>query len=430
MNSTPMASAHALDSSNRPSATPAPRTPTSRSARAVFGLLRRLQHGTLDLRGPWGTQQFHGSIAGASAASGGLHASMHLHDEAVFARVLQGGDIGLGESYVDGDWSTPDLRALLALFMRNRDSLERVVYGSRLGTLAYRLTHWLRRNTRRGSRRNIQAHYDLGNAFYEAWLDPTMNYSSGWFDGDAAMPLPQAQHRKVARALDETGVRAGSSLLEIGCGWGAVVEAAALRGAEVVGVTLSREQLSYAQQRLHQLGRHAQADLRLQDYRDLAAEVESTGRRYDAIVSIEMFEAVGRSFWPSYFDTLRRCLAPSGRACVQVIVIRDDLFDRYLRTTDFIQQYIFPGGLLPSAEVFRAEAAKGGLQVVSELAFGTDYARTLALWRESFHAERQRIQALGYDERFMRLWDFYLAYCEAAFTTGQTDVVQFTLARE
>jgi cyclopropane-fatty-acyl-phospholipid synthase len=210
-----------------------------------------------------------------------------------------------------------------------------------------------------------------------------------------------------------------------------VAEAAVLREARLVGVTLSHEQLAYAQQRIARLGRSvgrgASADLRLQDYRDLAAEVEASGCPYDAIVSIEMFEAVGRAFWPAYFDTLRRCLAPGGRACVQVITIRDDLFERYVRGTDFIQQYVFPGGLLPSAEVFRAEAAKGGLEVANELAFGGDYARTLAQWREAFHAERARIEQLGYDERFMRLWDFYLAYCEAAFATGQTDVRQFTL---
>lgn len=356
-----------------------------------------------------------------------LRASMHLHDEAVFARVLQGGDIGLAEAYVDGQWTTPDLRDLLELFMRNRDSLERAVYGSRIGTLVYRLTHWMRRNSRRGSRRNIEAHYDLGNDFYTAWLDPTMNYSSAWFGDTPSLTLPEAQQRKVGRALDEAGVGAGSSLLEIGCGWGAVAEAAALRGAHAVGVTLSREQLVYARRRLDEAGAAARTDLRLQDYRDLAAECARTGHRYDGIVSIEMFEAVGRAYWPAYFETLRQCLRPGGRACVQSIVIRDELFDRYVQSTDFIQQYIFPGGLLPSAGVFRAEAARAGLEVTNELAFGNDYARTLAEWRRAFHARRAHIESLGYDERFMRLWDFYLAYCEAAFATGQTDVVQFTL---
>ncbi len=432
MNSTPMASARALDSNDHPGPAPAGVALPSRSARAVFGLLGKLQHGSLDLRSPWGSQQFHGSASPTAErrSAADLRACMHLHDQAIFDRVLKGGDIGLAESYVDGDWTTPDLRALLELFMRNRESLERAVYGSRFGTLAYRLTHWLRRNTRRGSRRNVQAHYDLGNDFYAAWLDPTMNYSSAWFGGDEALTLPEAQHRKVWRTLDEVGVAPGSSLLEIGCGWGAVAEAATLRGAQVVGVTLSHEQLAYAQRRLRAIGQQGHADLRLQDYRDLATEADATGHRYDGIVSIEMFEAVGRAFWPSYFDTLKRCLKPGGRACVQSIVIRDDLFERYVDSTDFIQQYIFPGGLLPSAEIFRAEAAKHGLRVVNELAFGEDYARTLADWRQSFNAERQHIESLGYDERFMRLWDFYLAYCEAAFATGQTNVVQFTLSRD
>jgi len=429
MNSTPLARASALPDAGEHAggiATSNAARP-SRSARTVLSLLQRLRHGTLDLHGPLGSHHFGGREGGAASPPPALRASMHLHDEAVFARVLQGGDIGLAEAYVDGQWSTPDLRDLLELFMRNRDSLERAVYGSRIGTLAYRLTHWMRRNSRRGSRRNIEAHYDLGNDFYAAWLDPTMNYSSAWFGNTPSLTLPEAQHRKVARVLDEAGIGADSSLLEIGCGWGAVAEAAAVRGARAVGVTLSHEQLAYARRRLDQAGVAASVDLRLQDYRDLAAECTRTGHRYDGIVSVEMFEAVGRAYWPAYFETLRQCLRPGGRACVQSIVIRDDLFERYVRSTDFIQQYIFPGGLLPSAAVFRAEAARAGLEVTNELAFGGDYARTLAEWRRAFHARRAHIESLGYDERFVRLWDFYLAYCEAAFATGQTDVAQFTL---
>ncbi|MCW5635946.1 MAG: class I SAM-dependent methyltransferase [Rubrivivax sp.] len=404
----------------------ATRPSPSRAERTVLSLLGRLQHGTLELHGPHeapGRRVFPGSISQAPRAA------MHLLDDTVHARVLAGGDIGLAEAYIEGRWTTPDLRTLLDLFMRNRESLERAVYGSRLGTLVHRLAHWLRRNSRRGSRRNIEAHYDLGNHFYAAWLDETMNYSSAWFGDDPDLPLAQAQQRKVRRALDAAGVGQGSRLLEIGCGWGAVAEAAARRGAEVVGVTLSREQLAWAERRLRDLGLDGAADLRLQDYRDLAAECERAGRRYDAIVSIEMLEAVGREWWPTYFDTLRRCLRDGGRACVQVITIRDDLFERYVRSTDFIQQYVFPGGLLPSDASFRAAAARAGFDVVDELAFGADYARTLAHWRRDFHAQRSRIASLGHDERFLRLWDFYLAYCEAAFATGQTDVRQYTLVQ-
>jgi cyclopropane-fatty-acyl-phospholipid synthase len=402
--------------------------PLSRAARTVLSLLGRIGHGTLDLHTPHGSHHFGGRDAARRTDTGPmLRTSMHVHDEAVFERVLRSGDIGLAEAYLDAQWTTPDLPDLLELFMRNRESLEQAVYGSRLGTLVHRVVHWMRRNTRRGSRRNIEAHYDLGNEFYRAWLDPTMNYSSAWFAGDRTLTLAEAQHRKVGRALDEAGVGAGQRLLEIGCGWGALAEAAAARGAQVVGVTLSHEQLAYARQRLQAAGAAGRAEFRLQDYRDLAAECERTGQRYDGIVSIEMFEAVGRQWWPTYFSTLRRCLRPGGSACVQVIVIRDDLFDRYVRSTDFIQQYVFPGGLLPSAAVFRAEAAKAGLAVTNELAFGADYAHTLALWRRAFHAQRAHVEALGHDERFCRLWDFYLAYCEAAFATGQTDVHQFTL---
>lgn len=408
---------------------PARSASSSRAARTVHSLLDRIGHGTLDLHTVHGSHHFGGRTGAAGPETGAkLRTSMHVLDDALYARVLRSGDIGLAESYIDGEWTTPDLRDLLELFMRNRDELEQAVYGSRLGTLVHRVVHWMRRNTRRGSRRNIEAHYDLGNDFYRAWLDPTMNYSSAWFDGDTALTLSEGQHRKVARALDEAGIGAGDRLLEIGCGWGAVAEAAVARGASVVGVTLSHEQLAYARQRLQAAAERA--DLRLQDYRDLAAECDRSGQRYDGLVSIEMFEAVGRQWWPTYFDTLRRCLRPGGRACVQVIVIRDDLFDRYVRSTDFIQQYVFPGGLLPSASVFRAEAAKAGLAVTGELAFGADYARTLGEWRRAFHSQRARVESLGLGERFGRLWDFYLAYCEAAFATGQTDVYQFTLRHD
>ena len=394
-------------------APPAP----GRAERLVTALLQRIDGEAIELRTPARSYRF-----GRSDGAGGA-ATLQVHDPAVFARVLRSGDIGMAEAFIDGQWTTPDLPALLAALGRQRVLLQRAVYGSFWGSLLYRLTHAARRNTRAGSRRNIHAHYDLGNAFYAEWLDATMNYSSAWFDGDAAMPLAAAQQRKMARALDEAGVGGGSRVLEIGCGWGAVAEAAARRGAHLTGVTLSTEQLAWGRERLRAAGLGERADLRLQDYRDLAAE----GRRYDAIVSIEMVEAVGRAFWPGYFDTLKACLAPGGRACIQSIVIRDDLFARYARGTDFIQQYVFPGGMLPSAAVFREQAARAGLAVRRELAFGADYARTLRAWRDRFHARREAIAALGFDDRFMRLWDFYLAYCEAAFETGQTDVIQFTL---
>jgi cyclopropane-fatty-acyl-phospholipid synthase len=287
-----------------------------------------------------------------------------------------------------------------------------------------RLKHLLNRNSREGSRKNVHAHYDLGNPFYRLWLDPTMNYSSALFDGDRTQPTAAAQHAKVRRALRECGLRPGDRLLEIGCGWGALAEVAAAEfGAHVTGVTLSTEQLAYARQRLAERGLAGRAELRLQDYRDIVDEP------FDAIASIEMFEAVGREYWPGFFATLRARLKPGGRACLQTITIRDDLFERYVRSTDFIQQYIFPGGLLPSASAFRAAAARAGFDVVNELAFGADYAETLRRWRAMFLGREREVLALGFDARFMKIWEFYLAYCEAAFDAGNTDVVQFTLVR-
>jgi cyclopropane-fatty-acyl-phospholipid synthase len=389
------------------------------AARTVFALLKRLAHGTLDMQLPDGAQCRFGTARAEEP-----HAAIRLLDWSVCTAALKSGDIGFAESFIDGRWTTPDLAALLRLFIANREQIESVIYGSWWGALAYRLKHLLNRNTRRGSRKNIHAHYDLGNEFYRLWLDETMNYSSAWFEGDLTRPSAQAQTAKVRRALAQCGVGPAQRVLEIGCGWGAVAEEAVARlGARLTGVTLSTEQLDWARARLQAAGAAGRADLRLQDYRDIA------DGPYDAVVSIEMFEAVGREYWGSYFETVRRQLAPGGRACIQTITIRDDLFERYVRSTDFIQQYIFPGGLLPSREAFRAEAAKVGLEVVDEFAFGRDYAETLRRWRADFLAREHQVRQLGFDARFQRIWEFYLAYCEAAFDTGNTDVVQFTLER-
>jgi cyclopropane-fatty-acyl-phospholipid synthase len=387
------------------------------AARAVFRLLRNLRHGTLDVQLPDGTQ--------ARLGDGGEpRAAIRLVDWSVCASALKSGDIGFAERYLDGRWTSPDLVALLKVFIANRDAIEQVVYGSWWGSLAYRVKHLLNRNSRRGSRKNIHAHYDIGNPFYRLWLDETMNYSAALFDGDLAQPTADAQRAKVRRALRQLDLQPGQRLLEIGCGWGALAEAAAGEfGARVTGVTLSDEQLAWAQERLARAGLAERTELRLQDYRD----IPETG--FDAIASIEMFEAVGREYWGGFFATLRDKLEPGGRACLQSITIRDDLFERYAKSTDFIQQYIFPGGLLPSRSAFRAEVAKAGLELVDEFAFGADYAETLRRWRVQFLARERAVRKLGFDERFLRIWEFYLAYCEAAFATGNTDVVQFTLRR-
>lgn len=389
-----------------------------REARQVAKLLTRLRHGSLTVQWPDGQVQAFGDPQGS------LHASLHLRAWQPLREALKSGDIGFAEGYMAGDWGTANLTDLLRLLVRNRRALDDVVYGHWLGRLFYRVRHWLNRNTRANSAKNIHAHYDLGNAFYELWLDGTMNYSSAWFDGNLAQPMADAQLAKVRRALRMAHVKAGDRVLEIGCGWGALAEMAGREfGAHTTGVTLSHEQLRYAQQRMGWYGLQHNSDLRLQDYRDIA------DGPYDAICSIEMIEAVGREYWPTYFETVARLLKPGGRACIQSIVIDDALFERYLQGTDFIQQYIFPGGCLPSPSAFRREAELAGLQVVDSFAFGPDYAETLRRWREAFHQQRESVMQLGFDERFMRLWEFYLCYCEAAFDEGNIDVMQFTLQK-
>jgi cyclopropane-fatty-acyl-phospholipid synthase len=387
------------------------------AARRVMALLARLKVGTLTLYGPDGVAHVFGNHQAPFA-------TLHIQRWEVCAAVLKSGDIGFAEAYMDGDWTTPSLADLLRLFIANRREIESAIYGHWLGRLVYQVKHWLNRNNKTNSRKNIHAHYDLGNAFYQVWLDGTMNYSSALFGEDKNQDMAEAQKVKVRRALRMTGVKAGDRVLEIGCGWGALAEAATCEwGAHITGVTLSTEQLAFAQARMSRLGVAAQADLRLQDYRDIS------DAPFDAICSIEMIEAVGQSYWPTYFQTVSRLLKPGGQACIQSITIDDALFDRYVKSTDFIQQYIFPGGCLPSLSEFRKQARAAGLEVVDELNFGPDYAETLRRWRDSFMAQLDQVKALKFDDRFIRLWEFYLAYCEAAFDEANIDVIQFTLRK-
>ena len=391
---------------------------TPAAARTVLKLLQRLTHGSLAVQLPDASMHYFGTH-GAQP-----HAALRLNNWKGCSAALKSGDIGFAESYIAGDWSTPNLNELLRVLVANRKQVEDVVYGSWAGRLLYRIKHLLNRNTKARSQKNIHAHYDLGNAFYGLWLDDTMNYSSALFAGDLTQTMQQAQNAKVRRALSMAGVTLGSRVLEIGCGWGALAEMATTEfGASVTGVTLSTEQLAFAQARMARQGTASSADLRLQDYRDI------TDAPFDAICSIEMVEAVGREYWPTYFQALNKLLKPGGRACVQSIVIDDALFDRYLTSTDFIQQYIFPGGCLPCPREFRAQAQAAGFDVVDEFAFGHDYAETLRRWREKFMHEKQQVLARGFDERFIRIWEFYLAYCEAAFAENSTDVVQYTLQK-
>lgn len=397
------------------------------AARRLLRLLERLPVGQLELRLPDGRSLRFPERAPIAGESRGV---LQLHDWAMFERTLKSGDIGFAESFIAGDWDSPDLSQLLRLCLANREHIEGLIYGSWWGRLGYRLRHLLRRNSRAGSAKNIHAHYDLGNDFYRLWLDPGMSYSAAWFEGRDARgaDLQLAQDAKFRRALREARVEPGARVLEIGCGWGGLAELAAREfGARVTGVTLSAEQLTWAEQRMQAAGLDQQVSLLYQDYRDLPAQ--HAAEPFDAVVSIEMFEAVGHEYWSGYFRTLNACLKPGGHACIQTITIRDDLFERYLRSTDFIQQYIFPGGLLPSPSAFEAEAQRAGFVVENRLAFGRDYAETLRRWRDAFVAGLDAVQRQGFDRRFQRIWSFYLAYCEAAFDTGNTDVMQFTLRK-
>jgi cyclopropane-fatty-acyl-phospholipid synthase len=398
-------------------ATPPPTMPAA--ARRVHVLLQRLQHGILHVQWPDGRiEQF------GQAHDSGLNATLHLHSWTPLLQALKSGDIGFAESYIAGEWTTNNLADLLQLLIANRRDMEEVIYGHWLGRLIYRVRHLLHRNTRSNSKKNIHAHYDLGNGFYELWLDPTMNYSSAWFGDDRSQAMAQAQMAKVRRALCMVDANAGDRILEIGCGWGALAELGGTEfGAQMSGVTLSHEQLAFANQRIQKLGLAGTSHLRLQDYRDI------DDGPYDAICSIEMLEAVGQEYWPTYFESVARLLKSGGKACIQTIVIDDALFERYVKSTDFIQQYIFPGGCLPCPREFRAQAERAGLKVVDELAFGLDYAETLRRWRHQFMADKAQVLQLGFDERFIRIWEFYLAYCEAAFEQHNIDVLQYTLVK-
>ncbi|MCC2638206.1 MAG: SAM-dependent methyltransferase [Moraxellaceae bacterium] len=379
-------------------------------ARSFLRLLEGLRAGKLHVSIPGGeTLVFRGDLPGPEA-------TLQINDWSACAAILKSGDIGVAESYRDHKLDTPDLLALLMLALANQDILEQALHGSFWGTLLYRLRHLMNRNTRAGSKKNIHAHYDIGNDFYKLWLDRSMTYSSALFR-DEQETLEQAQHAKYDRLLDRLEVGRGDHLLEIGCGWGGLAERAAARGCYVTGISLSQEQLTWARERVRGTPAEGRTHFSFLDYRDLEG-------RFDAIVSIEMLEAVGKDYWPTYFNTLRKSLKPGGKAAVQTITIADERFEDYQRGTDFIQQYIFPGGMLPSPEILKQEIRNGGLDLLDYHDFGLDYARTLRLWRESFEAQIPAIRAQGFDDAFIRIWRFYLCYCEAGFLSRRTDVCQ------
>ncbi|MFP4251821.1 MAG: class I SAM-dependent methyltransferase [Guyparkeria sp.] len=363
-----------------------------------------------------------GSAEFVGAEAPELTASWHLHHPArLFSRIARLGDIGIAEGFIEGDFSTDDLTSLLEIGARNVEAIGHELRPGFWARLGHRIQHALRANHRRGSRRNIAAHYDLGNDFYRLWLDESMTYSAALFaEPDEA--LATAQQRKYDRLLDRLEAEPGDRLLEIGCGWGGLAESAARRGFSLDGLTLSTEQLAWGRERLAAAGLDDRARLHLTDYRDQRGQ-------FDHIVSIEMFEAVGERYWPTFFQTVHDRLKPGGRAAIQVITIDEDAFEGYRREPDFIQLYIFPGGMLPSIERFEAGATAAGLSVRETALFGHDYARTLARWRERFDAVETELEALGFDQRFRQTWRYYLAYCEAGFLAGRINVAQVILER-
>lgn len=339
----------------------------------------------------------------------GIHCDLTLRNYRPVFAAMRRGAVGFSESFMLGDVESRDVTALLRFYLANREALNKAGRSVFFKSLGDRLFHLLRPNTRAGARRNISAHYDLGNAFYAQWLDRTMSYSSGFF-GAGAETLEASQVAKYELVVDALALGQPSSILEIGCGWGGFAEVAADRGHHVTGLTISREQLAYAQERLG-----SRAEILFQDYRD-------TPEQYDAIASIEMIEAVGEAHWPTYFKVLHDRLKPGGIAAVQAITIDRRLFDSYRRKADFIQRYIFPGGMLPTSCILADQAERAGLSFAPVQIFGQDYARTLALWRERFEAAWSAIAPLGFDERFRRRWNYYLSYCEAGFREGSIDV--------
>ncbi len=398
-------------------ATNPPVTKSTASRRLLDRLMSRLVAGSLAVSLPNGEQAiYHGRQPGPAAA-------IRIERVRAFRRLLTGGDIGFARAYIDGDWRSDDLVALIEFAARNQQGIAQVARGSAMLRLLDRAVHLLRRNSRRGSRRNIAAHYDLGNDFYRLWLDPTMTYSAGLYaagDDD----LESAQHRKYARMAELADLRPDHHVLEIGCGWGGFCTWAATHvGCRVTAITISREQFDYTRGRVAATGLTDKIDVRLIDYRDLDGE-------YDRIVSIEMLEAVGEQYWPTYFTTLRDRLTPGGRAAIQVITIADDVFPAYRARADFVQRYIFPGGMLPSPSALRAQTAAAGLTWRTASDHGTDYARTLAAWRERFEGAWPQIAAQGFDDRFHRKWRYYLAYCEAGFNVGRVGLLQLALTRD
>jgi cyclopropane-fatty-acyl-phospholipid synthase len=370
---------------------------------------QRLARGAIEAQLPDGRQ----IVLGGKAS--GFVARVELKSWRALLLLAAEGSIGAYQAWEDGNWTSPDPVSLFALFMDNASALGNVGRATGPWRVAAWLFHRLHRNSRNGAQRNIRAHYDLGNDFYAGWLDPTMSYSSARFD-DGATELEAGQQRKIETVVQR--VAGARSVLEIGCGWGSLSRHLADGGAAVTAISLSDEQLAWARER-----HGSRVHFRKQDYRDISGE-------FDAIVSVEMVEAVGQEYWPAFFDCITRCLKSGGKAALQYISIRDELFEAYAASADFIQAYVFPGGMLVRESRFRELAAERGLEWHDQTSFGIDYARTLRLWRGNFEeALHQGRLSKGFDDRFIRLWQFYLMYCEGGFCGRGIDVAQVTLIK-
>ena len=387
-------------------------------ARLFYSLMKRLDRGSLTFTSPEGhTTLFRG-------AHDGPHADLRIADWGVASAAIKSAEIGVAECYRDGRLFTSDMTAFLTLCVENEKALEAVFYGKPLVALLFRIKHLLRANTRAQAKKNISAHYDLSNSFYKLWLDDTMTYSSAVFNGDLTQSMAAAQTAKYERILAILKPAPGATILEIGCGWGGFAEyAAKSRGVKVTGITLSNAQLAFAKQRIAAAQLNDLVDLQLIDYRDVTGQ-------FDYVVSIEMFEAVGERYWSTYFKSVHDRLKPKGRAMIQSITIAEEAFPGYRKTSDFIREYIFPGGMLAPIPRFIADAKKAGLAAGEPYCFGIDYAETLKWWLHRVNAKVAEIKPMGFDEKFLQIWRFYLCYCEAGFRTGRTNVMQLELTRE
>ncbi|MEX0364797.1 MAG: class I SAM-dependent methyltransferase [Ruegeria sp.] len=382
----------------------------------VFKMLGRMEAGRLDIGLP------DGRVFRAEGKAPGPVARVDIHDPDVFARLVREGELGFSDAYLEEEWSTPDLRAFMDLVHLGSETVYDDFPGQFLARAYERFRFWLQRNHKTQAKKNISYHYDLGNEFYALWLDDTMTYSSAIFE-TGQESLEKAQTAKYASLVDEMGAKPGDHILEIGCGWGGFAEYAAKeRGLRVTGLTISQEQLKFARQRIEKAGLSSQVDLRLQDYRDERGS-------YDGVASIEMFEAVGEKYWPVYFDTVRDRLKPGARATLQIITVADRRWEIYQNGVDFIQKYIFPGGMLPAPRILRQQIERAGLDLIRSKEFGKSYDLTLRRWHETFNAKWDEIAGMGFDARFRRMWNFYLTACGAAFDTGTCDVTQITIAK-